>query len=132
MSEKKPGKKIRTADKRKFPRLAAKYLVSYEYYDDEYTEDVEGMGISQNLSLGGIRVEIDKHVRAGALLFMEIGLRDHVLKATGKIVHSRPLTGDRVEVGVAFTEISAQALDLLSSFFLEKGLGPDKNTTSVS
>ncbi|MBN2382868.1 PilZ domain-containing protein [bacterium] len=109
-------------EKRKFPRLDAKYLVSYEYFDDEFTEDVEGMGLIQNLSLGGILVEIDKRVRLGAILFLEIALRDNVIKAAGKIVHIKQLSGDKSEVGVSFTDIEPFALEVLTGFFREKGI----------
>lgn len=111
-------------EKRKFPRLDAKYLVSFEYFDDEFAEDSEGLGLSQNLSLGGIRIEMDKKVRQGAVLFMEIALRDNLIKATGRIAHAKKLANGKMEVGISFTDIEPEALDALMKFFKEKGLSP--------
>lgn len=107
---------------RRFPRLAAKHLISFEYFDDEKTEDFEGMGVSHNLSLGGVLLEIDKPLRVGATVFLEIALREHVIKATARIVHSTRTKTGAYDVGVEFTQIKETDIILLTNYFLEKGI----------
>lgn len=107
---------------RRFPRLAAKHLISFEYFDDERTEDIEGMGISQNLSLGGVLLEIDKSLRAGATVFLELALREHVIKATARIVHSTRTKTGSYDIGLEFTQIKESDVTLLTDYFQEKGI----------
>jgi len=114
--------KTKYPNKRQFPRLEAKCLVSYEYFDEELTEDIEGMGLTQNLSAGGILIEIDKEVRRGATLFVELALKDHVIKATGKIAHSKVTTQNKYDVGVCFTQIKPSDIDILKAYFNDKGI----------
>jgi hypothetical protein len=116
---------LKNSGVRRYPRLSAKHLISYEYFDDENTEDIEGLGISQNLSIGGLLIEIDKNVRPGATLILEIALKEHMIRATGKVVHctqGKPAGSSGFEVGVAFTQINKTDVDLLANYFKEKGI----------
>jgi len=120
------GKKRKSGrEKRRFPRLDAKYLISYEYFDEELGYLRSWMGLSQNLSIGGVMITIDKKVRAGATLFLEIALQDNVIKATGKIAHIFNTDGGKFDVGVSFTQIKPSDLELLTQYYKDKGLNVD-------
>lgn len=109
-------------EKRRFPRLEAKYLISFEYFDEDNTQDIEGMGVSQNLSLGGILIEIDKPVRMGATLFLEIALKDYLIKATGRIAHVKKIRENNYDIGITFIQISPDDHKVLQEYYSEKGL----------
>lgn len=126
MSKTKDNKSGHNLEKRRFPRLESKHLISFDYFDEEQIEDIEGMGLSQNLSIGGILIEIDKIVRPGAILAIEIALKNHIIRATGKIVHFKKIDDNKNDVGINFLQIAPDDMDLLTEYFKAKGIEVNK------
>ncbi|MFC1853708.1 PilZ domain-containing protein [candidate division CSSED10-310 bacterium] len=116
---------IEYENKRKYPRLSAKHLISYEYFDDEQTEDIEGLALSQNVSIGGVLIEIDREVQKGGTLLLEIALKDHVIKATGLIVHCKKTMRKKFDIGIRFTQIDPSDLEVLANYYDERGIDLD-------
>lgn len=93
-------------DRREHPRVVSVNLVSCKQLDD--AEESESMGRTRNLSMGGILLEVHNHFPLSATLNLQIALGEKIIRPTGRVVRLQELEGDRVEMGIKFTELSEE------------------------
>ena len=93
-------------DKREFPRVVSVNLVSCKQIDSP--EGDESMGRTRNLSLGGILLEVHNYYPLSSVLEMQIALQEKIIQPVGRVVRLQELSGNMVEMGIKFTEISEE------------------------
>ena len=91
-------------ERREFPRIVSVNLVSCKQIDDEETD--ESMGRTRNLSLGGMLLEVHKYYPLSSVIELQIALGESIVHPVGRVVRLQELAGNKVEMGIRFTELS--------------------------
>ncbi|OGL47852.1 MAG: hypothetical protein A2161_19600 [Candidatus Schekmanbacteria bacterium RBG_13_48_7] len=97
--------KQQNMDRHKFPRIKTVNLISYEI-SDVYQQETEGLGITQNLSLGGLMFEVNRKFPVDTIILVEIALSDQIIHAKGRVMHVQELGNGKYDLGMKFVEIS--------------------------
>lgn len=101
-------------ERRKWPRILAEHLVSYAHLDEQEEPHQMGMARTLDLSEGGIVLEMTHALETGSHLEIRMVSGDHILKARGRVVYNRHLPAGRWRVGVSFTEITDDDLEIIA------------------
>ncbi len=104
-------------ERRRFPRLDSSHLISYTHYDETDTPDAMGMGKTLDLSQGGVTIQTHASFPAGTGLELVIAIEERLIKAKGRVIHSRQVEEELFDVGVCFTEIDEADRESLNQFF---------------
>ena len=111
------------SDKRLKPRhkrLETLNLVSLSHKDPDGRVDLEIVGRTLDLSEGGILLECSHTVPSGHReVDVILGIREHVIRVTGEIVHMRDLDDDNIGIGIAFKDLSADDARIITDFLSE-------------
>ncbi|MBW2283868.1 MAG: PilZ domain-containing protein, partial [Deltaproteobacteria bacterium] len=91
-------------EKREFPRIDSKNLVSYVCLDDKGQTLSQGMGRTLNVNETGILLETINPIDKTCVMSLAIGLKDDVINIEGDIVHQRPGEGGWYRSGIKFHE----------------------------
>ena len=101
-------------------RLETLNLVSLSHKDPDGRVDLEIVGRTLDLSEGGILLECSRSVPSGNReVEVILGIREHVIKVTGEIVHTRDLDDGNVGLGIAFKDLSAADARIIIDFMGE-------------
>ena len=93
-------------NRRIFPRVVSVNLVQAKQID---TPDGDmSMGRTRNLSLGGILLEVHSYYPLSAVLELQIQLKERIIMPVGRVVRLQELSGNMVEMGIKFTEVSEE------------------------
>ena len=112
MTEKRP--------KPRHKRLETLNLVSLSHKDEDGRVDLEIVGRTLDLSEGGILLECSQPVPSGNKeVEVVLGIREHVIKVTGDIVHARDLADGNIGLGIAFKDLSADDARVITDFMNE-------------
>ena len=112
MTEKRP--------KPRHKRLETLNLVSLSHKDVDGRVDLEIVGRTLDLSEGGILLECSQPVPSdNKEVEVVLGIREHVIKVMGEIVHMRDLDDENVGLGIAFKEISPDDARIITDFMSE-------------
>jgi hypothetical protein len=107
------------ADRRKYPRLATDQVISFAPVD---TRDL--LGVSRNLSLGGIRFEaVGCEIDLGEVLRVTFNVGDATVVAVGRVVWSTEVDPITTDVGLEFVEIDDDAARLIQEILAESEVG---------
>ena len=107
------------ADRRKYRRLATDQVISFAPVD---TRDL--LGVSRNLSLGGIRFEaVGCEIDLGDTLRVTFNVGDATVVAIGRVVWSTEVDPITTDVGLEFVEIDDDAAHLIEEILAESELG---------
>lgn len=102
-------------------RLESLNLVSISHKNPSGEVDLETVGRTLDLSLGGILLEVPVPIpEPHGTIEITIGFKEHVIVAKGRIVHQRQLDGGMTGLGISFTEIPASDRRILSDFLGEE------------
>jgi hypothetical protein len=74
-------------DKRRYPRLDRRYLVSYEQFDVNTLDDEQGMGRTVNMSVRGLLLQLPRPVDMGTTLCVSLAIEGEIADVIGKVVH---------------------------------------------
>lgn len=97
------------SDRRKYSRIATDQVISFAPVE---TRDL--LGVSRNLSVGGIRFEaVGCEINFGDVLRVTFNVGDHTIVAVGKVVWATEMDPITTEVGIEFIEIDPAMLRLL-------------------
>ena len=97
------------SDRRKYSRIATDQVISFAPVE---TRDL--LGVSRNLSVGGIRFEaVGCEINFGDVLRVTFNVGDHTIVAVGKVVWATEMDPITTEVGIEFIEIDPAMLHLL-------------------
>jgi hypothetical protein len=101
-------------------RLETLNLVSFTHRDTDDRVDLEAVGRTLDLSEGGILLEIPQPVPSGNTeVDVTLGIREHVIRALGEIIHQRSLENGNFGVGIAFKNLSSEDSRVIKNFLGE-------------
>lgn len=101
-------------------RLETLNLVSLSHKDQDGHVDLEIVGRTLDLSEGGILLECSQAVPSeNKEVEVILGIREHVIKVKGEIVHMRDLEDDNIGLGIAFKDLSADNALIINGFMSE-------------
>ena len=103
-------------DKRKYPRVETRNVVSYVCVDKEGNEIGEGMGETLNISQGGILLKSPYPIESEFILLMSIDLKNNIMKIKGKIAHSKKDKSGKYETGISFLGTHDENIQTIKSF----------------
>lgn len=106
-------------DRRKYRRLATDQVISFAPVE---TRDL--LGVSRNLSLGGIRFEaVGCEIDLDDTLRVTFNVGDETVVAVGKVVWSTEIDPITTDVGLEFIEIDPEAARMIEEILAEADLG---------
>lgn len=101
-------------------RLETLNLVSLSHRDSDGRVDLETVGRTLDLSEGGILLECPQKIPSeNREVEVVVGIREHVIRAVGEIVHTRDLEDGSVGLGIAFRNLSAEDARIITNFMSE-------------
>jgi hypothetical protein len=112
----KPGQ----APVRRYPRMAAEYVVAYRRKLADGGEAAAQFSRTRTLGLGGLMFETDAPLERGESLRVEVVLGEHTIKATGVVVYVDRQGAGPWQNGLQFTEISEDDRDALLGAYLQR------------
>lgn len=112
-------------EKRRFPRLDRKLLVSYDHFNLENLKDDEGVARTLDMSVRGLLLELPRAVEVGSTLRLNINLAGEIAEVFGEVVRVKATEQDTYEVGVELKYVPEKFIRLVESFFLSDR-GKDK------
>lgn len=96
-------------ERRKYSRIATDQVISFAP-----VEERDLLGVSLNLSTGGIRFEaVGCEIDFGDVLRVTFSIGDRAVEAVGKVVWSTDTDPITMDVGLEFIEIDPDAVRLL-------------------
>jgi hypothetical protein len=96
-------------ERRKYQRIATDQVISFAPVE---TRDL--LGVSRNLSIGGIRFEaVGCEINFGDTLRVTFNVGDHTVVAVGRVVWATEMDPITTDVGLEFIEIDPLAIQLL-------------------
>jgi len=102
-------------DRRKYRRLATDQVISFAPVE---TRDL--LGVSRNLSLGGIRFEaVGCEIDLGDTLRVTFNVGEETVVAVGRVVWSTEIDPITTDVGLEFIEIDAEAARMIEEILAE-------------
>ena len=112
MSKKRP--------KPRHKRLETLNLASLSHKDSDGRIDLEIVGRTLDLSEGGMLLECSQTVPSeNKEVEVILGIREHVIKVKGEIVHMRDLEDENIGLGIAFKDLSEDDAQIISGFMNE-------------
>jgi len=103
------------SERRKYQRIGTDQVISFAPVE---TRDL--LGVSRNLSAGGIRFEaVGCEINLGDVLRVTFNVGHETVVASGKVVWATDTDPITLEVGIEFHEIDPEALRLLEETLLE-------------
>jgi c-di-GMP-binding flagellar brake protein YcgR len=97
------------AERRKYQRIATDQVISFAPIE---TRDL--LGVSRNLSIGGIRFEaVGCEINLGDALRVTFNVGDHTVVAIGRVAWATEMDPITTDVGLEFIEIDPSAMQLL-------------------
>ena len=97
------------SERRKYKRISTDQVISFAPVE---TRDL--LGVSRNLSTGGIRFEaVGCEITLGDTLRVTFNVGDHTVVAVGKVAWATEMDPITTDVGLEFIEIDPLALRLL-------------------
>jgi len=99
----------RALERRKYQRIGTDQVISFAPVE---TRDL--LGVSRNLSAGGIRFEaVGCEINLGDTLRVTFNVGDHTVVAVGRVAWATEMDPITTDVGLEFLEIDAAAVGLL-------------------
>lgn len=105
-------------DKRRFPRIPKKALVSFEKLDDQRAILEEGMGRTRNLSLAGLNLELTGPAGPGDIFLLVLNVDGALVEVVGRVVWSE-VEGDATQVGFEILKAPPEYGRQLDRLFLQ-------------
>ncbi len=94
------------SERRTLSRIDSLNFVSYQYFDSENNVEVEEIGRTLDISLGGIKLEVPLSKVPSSEIKLYIALEEAVINVKGEVAHVDEHDNGCCEVGIRFVEIS--------------------------
>jgi Tfp pilus assembly protein PilZ len=111
---------------RKFFRLDINVNVQWSKVEEKADQKNGDQGVVKNISEGGICLIVDKKIKIGDIVILDIELlASKTIHARGRVAWIKPLSligvesKDRFDAGVEFTEISDSDREEIKKFIVE-------------
>ncbi|MSR74434.1 MAG: PilZ domain-containing protein [Planctomycetes bacterium] len=75
-----------------------------------------GMAVTLDLNEFGLRVQTNQKFSVGERFRFSIALKEEIVSATGRIVHSEAALNGTWEVGIEFLQIAAEDIERIREF----------------
>ena len=96
-------------ERRKYQRISTDQVISFAPVE---TRDL--LGVSRNLSTGGIRFEaVGCEINLGDTLRVTFNVGDHTVVAVGRVAWATEMDPITTDIGLEFIEIDPSAMQLL-------------------
>lgn len=111
-------------ERRKHPRVTARFIVSYRIMEEENAADVSQ---TKNLSLGGMLLTTNRQFKSGTNLALEIRLPfdPNPIMLIGKVLDSREIIKDLIyDTRLSFLAVDEKHRKIISDtvdYYLKKG-----------
>ncbi|MFH0918121.1 MAG: PilZ domain-containing protein [Candidatus Omnitrophota bacterium] len=100
-------------ENRSFLRLPFRTKIHYRFRGKPDFD----IGISKDISCGGLKLTNDEYIPTSTLLMLEINVLNRVLRPVGKVAWSMPLAhSNRNQTGIEFVEFNAVEQNYLKDF----------------
>jgi hypothetical protein len=103
-------------EKRKHSRIDSVNLLNYVYFDENETEENQGMGRTLNVSESGILLETHSPMDARRIVSLTIGFKEDVVDIKGRVVYMRRKDNGMFESGIEFFDMDASAAAVLQGY----------------
>jgi len=95
------------------PRLAFRTKIQYRFRGKPDFD----IGISKDISCGGLRITNEEYIPTSTLLMLEINVLNRVLMPVGRVAWSMPLAhSNRNQTGIEFVEFNSVEQNYLKDF----------------
>jgi hypothetical protein len=105
---------------RRYPRMAAEYVVAYRRLLPDGSEAAAKLSRTRSLGLGGLMFETENPLDVGESLRLEIVIGEQTIKAAAVVIYVDRRAEGLWHNGVQFTEISEDDRDVLLCAYLQR------------
>jgi len=102
-------------NKRKYPRVNTRVLISYDCYDEDGELIEQRHGVILDVSLGGMLIETDNIVEANYIEIVFVNHDNKLMSAVGSIVHSRMAENGKAKTGICFHGADSENIKLVTN-----------------
>lgn len=103
-------------EKRKHSRIDSINLLNYVYFDENESEENQGMGRTLNVSESGILLETHSPMDARRVVSLTIGFKEDVVDIKGRVVYMRKKKDGMFESGIEFFDMDESATVVLKHY----------------
>ena len=104
------------SNKREYPRVETRNVVSYVCVDKKGNEIGEGMGETLNISQGGILLKSAYPIESEFILLLSIDLENNMMETKGKVAHSKKDKSGKYETGINFLGTHDENIKTIKNF----------------
>jgi c-di-GMP-binding flagellar brake protein YcgR len=108
-------KAVMEQTKRSSVRVETAKLISYTHFDATNIVDALGMGISVDVSEGGIKLRTDRPFPVSAMLGLNLAVGEVIIRATARVVYVSEDNEGGYHIGMKFDEISPADREMLTN-----------------
>jgi hypothetical protein len=94
--------KLKKIDRRKFPRVPTRNVVSYLSIDENGNTLSHGMGKAMDISQSGIRLETSQKIESGYIILEFVDLEDKLVNVKGKVAYCMSCDQKVFNIGISF------------------------------
>lgn len=105
---------------RRYPRMAAEYVVAYRRRQPDGSESSEHLSRTRSLGLGGLMFETESPLDVGETLRLDVIVGERTVRASGTVIYAERQAEGLWRNGVQFTEISENDRDVLLGDYLQR------------
>ena len=102
MSNSGEGFSLTKIDRRKFPRVPTRNVVSYISIDENGNTLSHGMGKAMDISQSGIRLETSQKIESGFIILEFVDLEDKLVNVKGKVAYCKGRDQKVFNIGISF------------------------------
>jgi hypothetical protein len=92
---------MNVAEKRKYPRVQIRNLISYVCLDEDGRPIKNLMGTAIDISQGGLLLETTHQIEPGAVILITTDDQDRLIEINGKATYCREIGGGKFYLGIS-------------------------------
>ena len=100
-------------ERRKHPRVKTSNLISYYSFDDSGKLISHGLGVTLDISKGGILLETPCFVEPGPIVLAAIDWEKNLVEVKGKLIYSVKESNEMYRCGIEFVGINERVADFI-------------------
>ena len=101
-------------NRRKYPRVKTRNLISYFSFDETGKLISHGMGVALDISKGGMLLETPCFVESGPILLTAIDWEKNILKVKGKLIYCVKQATELYRCGIEFAGMDLQVSNFIT------------------
>lgn len=104
-------------EKRRFPRVDRKLLVSYDHFSLDNLKDDEGVARTLDMSVRGLLLQLPRPVEIGSTLRLSLDLGGDVIEAFGEVTRCEEDEEGMYEAGIQLKYVPEKFIERVEHFF---------------